>query len=157
MPPLHRPILWLCLGVACADGDRFTTRAGSPEGYPYAYAARSCAPWDGPAVTIFLVPSPVDSSSTLPPDAPHIELAIWRSPASLTGTTLTWPTTEQIGVLTACRDQTTCEQATAATVRFRSLPSGGSLEGHISAKFPTATGVSGGFRAVWHPERALCG
>jgi hypothetical protein len=151
------PTLFLIAILACQLGGPARQLPGAPAGLPHAYAHRTCAPWDGPAVAVYLTPVPLDTNVQFPPAMTYVQITIWRGLDRLPGTTLSWPTTEQIGSVNRCSGQRGCEQATRANVRFRSADSAGMLDGEVEATFPGGATTRGGFRARWRDERVFCG
>ena len=154
---MRLPTLSLVIVIACGPGDYTTPPAGPPTGFPHAYAHRTCAPWDGAAVAMYLTPSPLVSGAQFPPAMAYVEITIWRGLDHLAGTVWTWPTTEQIGLVARCSAQSKCEQAMTARVRFRFADSTDRLEGDVEAAFPSGATTKGEFRAVWRSEQVFCG
>ncbi len=114
---------------------------------------RDCAPWDGPAVTVFLTASPADSTSI---PTPYLGLSTYRSPTEVEGRRFEWPAKEQVAGAYRCRAEGDCEASRLGYVRFdRSLPDG-TLIGAFVAEFPHDT-VAGGFKATWVARRVMCG
>ena len=125
----------------------------APEGFPFATAGPDCAPWDGPAVTVFLTASPADSTSV---PTPYLGLSTYRSPTEVEGRRFEWPAKEQVAGAYRCRAEGDCEASRLGYIRFdRSLPDG-TLIGAFVAEFPRDT-VEGGFRATWVARRMFCG
>jgi hypothetical protein len=122
--------------------------------YPYAFAARTCAPWDGAAVTIYLTPSLGDSAAL---NGAHLSISIWTSPTELPGRSFNWPSEKQIGAGLRCTEQGDCQPAAAGRVAFRRFVSDSILEGSFDLLFSDSTREQGGFRAAWRPWRELCG
>lgn len=125
-----------------------------PAAYPFAYAVADCAPWDGPAVTIYLTARATDSTEF---SWPQLRISVWRAVADLPGQTFSWPTEQQIGAAVRCADPDTCEPATAARVSFLSAADDTTLMGVAELTFAGATRVHGGFRAPWRRTRVMCG
>jgi len=122
--------------------------------YPYAYASPTCAPWDGPAVTIYLTPTLADS---IAPGAAHLSISIWTSASELPGRSFSWPTDKQTGAGVRCARQGDCEAAAAGRVAFRPFAADSVLEGSFDLLFSDSTSERGGFRAAWRPRQELCG
>lgn len=142
--------------LACTNGGMAPV-PNAPAGYPFAYAAAACAPWDGPATTLLLLPEPWDSSAPALPAGPFISVSIWKPVEALSGMTWDLSAEQNLGAATQCLQSGNCEPATAATVRFRSSGRDRLLEGELDLAFPTRGRVVGGFRATWRTEPALCG
>jgi len=148
--------LWLAAlaGLLACQGARGRPPAdGLPEGYSYSYAMRDCAPWDGPAVTVFLSASPIESTSVR---NPFLALSTYRTPAEVVGGRFEWPGEKKVAGGYRRRAEGECEASTTGYVRFdQSLPDG-TLIGAFVAQFPHDT-VQGGFRAGWVERRLFCG
>jgi hypothetical protein len=147
----------LLCALACGTGEGLKPFPAHPGDYPYAYASRSCAPWDGPAVIIYLTREPLDSTGVPSPQSSFVSVAIWRSRTDLPGASFSWPTSEQIGTVLLCPGTGTCEQPASARVRFRAGSSPDSVDGWADLQFPSGTTVRGRFRAVWGGQPVFCG
>lgn len=124
-------------------------------GYPYAYAAADCAPWDGPAVTILLTARPADSNAV---SGPHVSISVWRSATALAGQTVAWPSDQQVGAATRCTSDAGCELARTARVTFAPASPDTTLGGSVELTFAGADSIlRGTFRANWLRTRAMCG
>jgi hypothetical protein len=149
------PVATLAM-LACTNGGMAPVPS-APVGDPFSYAAAACAPWDGPATTLLLLPEPWDSSGPAQPAGPFISVSIWKPVEALPGTTWDLSAEQNLGAATQCPKADACEPATAATVRFRSSGGNRLLEGELDLAFPTRGRVVGGCRAPWRMEPALCG
>jgi hypothetical protein len=159
--PLYRP-RWLnrllsatLLTLACAREDGVPLPA-PPSGFPFAYSAPSCAPWDGAATAVYLLPGVPDTSGAVDPQ-PVITVSVWRPVDSVPGATVNLTASGNMGAATSCSKPADCERATAATIRFRRLRPGGALEGSLDLTFPTRGHLTGGFHAPWRAIRVFCG
>lgn len=147
-----------CRENRCVDAGAFPAPAPLPapaetrETYPYAVVRDSCAPWDGPAVAIYLTKSKV-TAREIP--EPSITINLWRQlpppinqPISLQSGGL--------GVATRCLHAEDCEAAIGATITFTSY-SDSSISGSYELKFKNGDVERGSFQAAWqhYPER--CG
>lgn len=124
-----------------------------PSPYRYAYAMSDCAPWDGPAVTIFLTADPA-TPDTVP--YPQLRISIWRTGQVLPGNTFSWPGKEQVGAASRCDRENNCTPAAAGRVTFKAFQSDSALAGSFALRFPEGA-TTGGFRARWRGQRAFCG
>lgn len=124
-----------------------------PEGYSHSYAMRSCAPWDGPAVAVYLTSSPADSTSI---PTPYLGLSVYRSPTDVVGQRYEWPAREQVAGAFRCRAEGDCEASSEGYIRLDASLPDGTLIGAFVARFPHDT-LAGGFRAVWLEKRMFCG
>lgn len=138
------PILAL---LACTSGS-------TPAAFPSAFARASCAPTDGPAITIDLSPS--RGADPLAP--PLIQTSVYRPRADAVGRTWTFDGNWGSGYTSYCGTSTHCESATETTLTLGRLLQGDSIPGEIEARFPTAGLVRGTFRAAWVASReGRCG
>ncbi len=126
----------------------------SPERLPHAVAVRDCAPWDGPAVTIYLSAASADST---PPPPPHLQLSLWRSATELERNTFAWPAETQEAAATWCETDDACRAAPTGRVRIRRVWPDSLIEGEFDLQFDGRISVGGGFRAVWLETRIMCG
>jgi hypothetical protein len=114
---------------------------------------RDCAPWDGPAVSVFLSLSPIESTSVR---SPFLALSTYRAPTEVVGGRFEWPAKRQVAGAYRCRAGGECEASTLGYIRFDESLADGTLIGAFLAQFPHDT-VQGGFRAVWVERRLFCG
>lgn len=128
--------------------------ASPPPGYPYAYAVADCAPWDGPAVTIYLTARAADSTEF---PWPQVRISVWRGLEALPGQSFTWPADQQIGAAARCADPNACQLATAAHITFGPAPNDTTLTGFAELTFAGDSTLRGGFRAAWRRTRVMCG
>lgn len=154
MPSLRTPLVPLVIALSGCGDKSNGGLPPPPDGYPYAYAVADCAPWDGPAVTIYLTARAADSTEF---SWPQLRISVWRGVADLPGKSFTWPGEQQIGAAVRCADPDACESATAARVTFLSSPDDTTLIGTAELTFAGATSVRGGFRAPWRRTRVMCG
>ena len=146
-------LLALALG-ACRNRSDFAPLPDLPAGFPYAYAVADCAPWDGPAVTLYLTPIPADSTDF---PWPQLRISVWRSADTLPGRTFAWPSDQQVGAATRCEGPAACKSADSAQITFKPAAGDSTLRGSTRLVFPSAEALSGGFQAVWRESHAACG
>lgn len=160
--PLRAPRLALAIATVltaapaggCGTSADLGPLRASPERLPHAMAVRDCAPWDGPAVTIYLSAAPADST---PPSPPHLRLSLWRSAPELERNTFAWPAETQEAAATWCETNDACQAAPAGRVRIRRVWPDSLIEGEFDLQLDGLTWVGGGFRAVWLETRIICG
>ena|SRR5579859_780265 len=121
------------------------------ETYPYAVVRHTCAPWDGPAVGIYLTKSKVPTREI---PEPSMTINLWRQlpppinqPISLQSGGL--------GVATRCLHAEDCEAAIGATITFTSYSDRG-VTGSYELKFKDGDVERGSFRAEWQDYHELC-
>jgi hypothetical protein len=149
--------LWPLVALGALGACRSQTSAplaNSPPGYPYAYAVADCAPWDGPAVTLYLTARAADSTDF---PWPQLRISVWRGVATLSGQTFAWPANEQVGAATRCAAPDDCQLAAAARISFAPAADDSSLTGFAELTFPGGETLRGGFRAAWRRMRVMCG
>lgn len=142
-----RVALALCLTAAC--GGTALEDPDPPVGFEAAWTVDGCAPWDGPATTVFLASAMPETITTRSPSYPHLWISLYYPRSELPGRTLEWSPNEQnVGGAMRCVADGECETATEARVRVhRMTPGDGRLSGEISLVFPDGSVVEGGFRA----------
>lgn len=147
-----------CLLTALALAAPAACSAPAPGPTPFAHAAYhdDCAPWDGPAVTLYL--SHEAMAEPHAPPRPHVSVALYSSLTSLVGSTLRWEgRDDQRGHVSRCPDQGDCQEASAVWIRLASPGSDGLLEGEVRLDFGAGDVVEGSFEAVRIPFERLCG
>ena len=127
-----------------------------PEDFPHAIAVRSCAPHDGPAVTIYLSSEEVESPQ---PSPPYLRIAIWQAVGALANRSWSLAVSSAEGSASFHATTSAHEMASGGTVRVTTVSADSTLEGTIDVTFPTAGRIRGGFIAqyVYPPAPALCG
>ena len=123
-------------------------------GYPYAFATPDCAPWDGPAVTVYLLSAPGDS---LPPPAPYFQVSLFAGLADVAPLTLSWPDDARKGSLLHCTAAGSCTPMPSGRVRVAEVSGDSAL--WLEVRLHTGAGdtIQGGYRATWRPRRIGCG
>jgi hypothetical protein len=123
-------------------------------GYPYAYAVPDCAPWDGPATTIYLTTSPTDSTDF---SYPQLRLSVYQGHAALPGNSFVWPGDRQVGNGIRCVEESGCVAASSGRITFGAAAPDGGIQGTAELRFPDGTSVTGAFHAIWREPRMFCG
>jgi hypothetical protein len=122
--------------------------------YSYAFATPDCAPWDGPAVVLYLLDS---KSDAVPPVTRHVRVAIWKSLTELPRHTFRWPASPQPGAAARCSSGDSCEDVTEGQVAFGAVDPDKSLAGEVDLRFANGDRVRKAFKASWQPRRIGCG
>jgi len=148
----HRFACLWALALAGCSSELIPTNP--PAGFPHAYAVADCAPWDGPAVTVYLTARPADSTEF---PWPQVRISIWRGAETLPGQSFAWPSDVQVGAATRCTDPTACETASTARVSFTAATGDSTLSGYTQMTFPGGAPLGGAFRAIWRATQAMCG
>jgi len=139
------------VGVECA---RQAHPAAEPTEYSYAFAVPECAPWDGPAVVLYLLDS---HSDAVPPATRHVRVAIWKGLDELAHQTFRWPLDQQTGTGEQCSSADSCEPAIEGQIAFGDVERDSSIEGELDVRFATGDRVRQAFKAAWQPLRVRCG
>jgi PBP1b-binding outer membrane lipoprotein LpoB len=124
--------------VACSDAT-----AAPTAGYTHAAAVAACGPADGPAVTIYLSPYPVEVQS---PPPPFISIYINQAVEQIGGKTWTIGTSTAAATLRLTADSV--ETATAGSVVTSSVSADKTIDGSADLTFPSGHFI-GVFHAVW--------
>jgi len=139
----------LAFTVACrSDGTPL-----QPEGLSHAAATRTCGPADGPAVAIYLAPSPV---AVIEPAAPYVRVNIWQSVSDIEGGI--WDVAS--GADAAAwygATSTDVEVATDGHVTVSAVGPDTTVRGTVDLTFPSAGRITGSFEAAWISASPLCG
>ena len=128
-----------------------------PEDYPLAFYHQDCAPWDGPAVSLYLVQEPMTTPFMAP--LPHLRVSVYGALHRLVGETLQWNGTQSDqGYAGRCPAEGTCEPATSARVRVRGWDSaGGGMTGDVELEFGDGSREAGSFDGTRLDFQPLCG
>ena len=153
MRPVIRLTSTLTFGLtACGSGSGLAPFPDPPDDFAYAYAAPSCAPWDGRAVEILLTTAPAAD----PEEArPQLRLAIYPQTPDLEGTTYRWPADPELATGARC-DADSCRTAAAGEIVLTAVYPDSTLEGTVTLRFGPQEVLTGGFRAIWRSRRILC-
>lgn len=85
----------------------------APQPYPYQLAMGDCAPWDGPAVRIYLAQKPLvlNKDGYFQPNAPFINLGIWTHHPELNKWLSFEAYQDKLGSVSFCSRHNTCGPA----------------------------------------------
>lgn len=140
--------------LGCSGSAEMAPVPNPPSGYPMAFAEDECAPWDGPAVAIYLTDKHLEG---YPAPYPHLRIAIWRPAAELGGQIIRWSGDDQsIGVAVRCPEAGKCQRADSVKLQFGSRGPDGVIPGYLELKFEDGASIRGGFRAEWRDRRVMC-
>jgi hypothetical protein len=124
-----------------------------PEGLPAAWFHDDCAPWDGPATTLYLGASPVDSPFEA--SFPFLRISLYRDrPAS--GSRIAPDLEAGNASATYCTSETHCIPVTGVVLEISEVRSD-LITGRVGVDFAEGPPLRGSFRATRIPFRALCG
>lgn len=143
----------LCAALtACATGGE-----NSPpvfEEWNHAVAMADCAPWDGPATTVYLTQVPYTDQLT----RPFLRLAVYRGVDEVAGQR--WDVGvghERDGLPALCPVMGECVTARSGWIAFEARGAGAPLEGRYDLTLETGKRIAGGFVAPVLERLALCG
>jgi len=125
-----------------------------PRGLEHAAAGRSCAPTDGPAVTIYLSPSAVSSPYPTPP---FVELSLWRSSDELVGRWSLAASSKHGAASRIGPGGEFLESAGLGSVTVLSVQEDTTIRGNVDIIFASGYRVRGGFTAAWISRTTICG
>ena len=135
----QRQMLFIVAIVAAmaVDCARQMAPADEPAAYSYSFAIPECAPWDGPAVALYLLDSPSDA---VPPVSRHVRVAIWKDLDELAHHTFRWPLDQQTGAGAQCLAAESCEPAIEGQIAFGNVDRKMALEATSTFGLPTVIG-----------------
>jgi hypothetical protein len=139
--------------------------AAPPSGFEHAYAAPSCAPWDGYAVSIVMRPTPLAplDSSIETRDVPHLELGIYPRDERGTGRsgirrgTYRWPADPEVAGGAYCDGGERCTPIRTGRIRVHDVDEDGRLGGTVDLQLDGGRSIRGTFDASWRQRTMLCG
>jgi hypothetical protein len=159
LDPRRAALLVSLIAAACGDHADPASLPPVPAGFAYAYAAPSCAPWDGYAVSLVLRTTPLAGADTVieAGDAPQLRVSIYpRDGAGLAKRTYRWPRQPEEATASRC-ESGQCEPAPSGWVTIRAVAPDSEVTGELELKLQPSRTVRGGFRALWRARRYFCG
>ena len=121
--------------------------------YSYAVVRPDCAPWDGPAITIYLTTKRSAREIT----APLLKISLWRNLPPPLNQPISLNSSSQLGVATRCLRLEHCEAALSGTITLTSYTARGGAAGSYELKFKNGEEERGSFRADWQNIVQMCG
>ncbi len=115
----------------------------------YARLARSCAPFDGPAVTLYLSDHPIEAAV---PSPPYRMISVYRAVDDVLGHSFTLENSAQLGSASNCVTESDCRPSVTTSVSFGALGSDSIVK--VSYRFDT---LSGSVSPRLDPTPAFCG
>jgi len=131
-----------------------TTASSAPAAFSYGTIQSSCAPWDGPAVSITLTSEPAQCKR---PSGPFISIGIWRGLPVQSGQVVKFAPGSDAGFASRCKKGSNCERAQSGTITFDRYEAGSGASGHYQLHFKGEETLSGIFDVKWCQERVICG
>lgn len=116
---------------------------------------QTCAPWDGPAVGLFLTTSPPPSTY---PEPPYLSITVYKSVSEIQGKSFTVSSeTANLGVAQDCETISGCVTAEQARITFGFLGSDSTVSVSYRLEFPSDRILVGQVRPRLLPAPGLCG
>ena len=116
---------------------------------------QTCAPWDGPAVALFLTDQPAVATY---PSAPYSSIVVYRSLSAALGKRFDiGPEAQNVGYAQSCPVGGECQPARGAWVSFGGFNADSTVQVEYRIDMTTARVMRGSVRARFHPTAALCG
>jgi hypothetical protein len=141
------------LSTGTARPTQKTERADTS--FAFVELRNTCAPWDGPAVTLTLSDHDPAGAS---PDSPAILVTLYRASGDLSGRAFTvTDQTDRVGSASLCATNTDCTTLPSATVDFARFTAREAPSGVLTARLPDGHILRARFVARRSTESALCG
>lgn len=148
--PLASAVIIAIAPLACTS----SSIPGPPVGLNHAVAMPACGPADGPAVEIYLTPTPFEASD---PALPYVRIYIWQSLTNLTERTWIVGGDQPGGSAWYHSSPNDIIVATSGSVTVNRVAPDKTIEGSADLRFAGGRRVRGGFRAAWRERTMLCG
>lgn len=120
-----------------------------PAQWTHAVLKNSCAPWDGPAIAVFLT-----NASGCDVSFPNMSIYIWKLPIRAGST---YVLKDNLGGASRCRSASDCERAVSATITFDTFEQGKGASGSYDLEFAGGEHHKGRFDAKSCEEPMFCG
>ncbi|HEU5218753.1 MAG TPA: hypothetical protein VFU23_08835 [Gemmatimonadales bacterium] len=115
----------------------------------------TCAPWDGPAVALFLTDR---LAVTTYPAAPYVSITVYHGvPDILNQRFDVTATSQNVGFAQQCPAQGGCITAQAASVTFGGQDADSTIDVTYRLKLDAGRVISGSARARLYPQQVFCG
>jgi hypothetical protein len=149
-------LLCLAAGVATACGVlQSDLPSDPPEGLPFAWFHDDCAPWDGPATTLYL--GARRGESAFESAFPALRISLYRERLDFgPGRRIVLDPTSDEGYSDYCESADQCIPAAGIVLEISEVQSD-LLAGRLKVTFGSRPAIRGGFRATRIPFQALCG
>ena len=116
---------------------------------------QTCAPFDGPAIALFLTDQPAVATY---PQPPYSGITIYRSVSEVLDRQFdVSPATQNLGSAQICPATGECQTAKAASVTFRGLAADSTVEVTYRLEPTSGKPITGQGRARLHPAAGMCG
>jgi len=124
-----------------------------PQETVYAKLARSCAPFDGPAVTLYLSDHPIEAAVPAPP---YDMISVYRGLDEVLGQSILVEST-QVGSAAECLSANDCRPYIGALIKFGALGSDSTIAVSYRIFLSAEDELSGSVHPKLDPAPALCG
>lgn len=129
--------------------------AEPPDGLPAAWFHDDCAPWDGPATSLYLGARPAERP--LEASFPFLRISLYRERLELgPGRRIVPDLAAGDASAAYCASETSCVEATGVILDISEVRAD-LITGRVGVTFPDRGPIRGSFRATRIPFRALCG
>ena len=115
----------------------------------------TCAPWDGPAIALFLTEQPAVATH---PQPPYWSITVYRSISDIVGQDFVVSAeTQNLGQGQVCPSVGECYPAPMASVSFREFNADSTVEVTYRIELTSDSVITGRGRARLHPASGRCG
>lgn len=146
-------IFLLALALALALLGTGVAAIAGESSLSYGVLQRSCAPWDGPAMEMWLTTEPTQSKTI---SGPYVQIGIWRELPLHDGQVLKLGTNSKAGFASRCAKVGDCERAESATITFESYRQSSVATGRFQLRFEGGKDLNGAFYVKWRESHLLC-
>ena len=151
LTPARRSILFLALVLVWISAYA-KDRVG--QSFSHTLISHSCAPWDGPALALYLTSTPASCGKV---EGPYLSIYIWRDLPANGPKTIVFKEGGDNGGASRCMKANECERATSGRVSFSKFGENGEVRGTYEFHFKDGSVEQGSFNAEWCHERIICG
>ena len=145
--------LWTVVSAAPGRGGTDVAEGTSPPANDFpAWAMPDCAPFDGPATLIHVMPRAVQAA-----EPPTVRISIWRPVERARGRRYILASDELWGAVTLCSPAGECSDAVAGEVRLEAGSAGAPIEGRYDLRLANGHRERGSFLATLREQLAYCG
>ena len=139
------------LGLLCWLAPACETET-PPQPSVYASLTRSCAPFDGPAVTLYLSEHPIEGAVPAPP---YDMISVYRGLDEVLGQSIL--VTTQVGSAVKCLSASDCRPYSGAVIKFGALRSDSTISVNYRIFLSAESELSGSLSPKLDPAPALFG
>lgn len=141
--------------MICGTAVLACTAPEALEPAPNAALVQTCAPWDGPAIALFLTDQPAVATF---PARPYSAITIYRGLPEVLGHHFdVGPEIQDLGRGEICPATGECRPAQVASVTFGQLDADSTVQVTYRLEAPPERAMGGTGRARLHPATGFCG